>query len=91
MIGKTDGYNTGDLLGFFIYPKSYFIGNITEDDRVALKYNKNAWKESNAIIAQYYQNTQHGTMGDGYIGLARRWCGFGILPNPFSALTVLRK
>jgi len=91
MIGKTDGYNTGDLLGFFIYPKSYFIGNITEDDRVALKYNKNAWKESDAIIAQYYQNTQYGTMGDGYIGLARRWCGFGILPNPFSALTVLRK
>ena len=91
MIGKTDGYNTGDLLGFFIYPKSYFVGNITRDETIALQYNKLAWKETDAIMGEYYQNTEYNKIGQGVITLTRTWSGFSLLPNPFSALTVLKK
>ena len=91
MISKTDAYNTGDLLGFFIYPKSYFIGNINNNNDLVLKYNKNAWKESDGILATFYQAPDPTKIGKGSIALQREWQGFGILPNPFSCIAVLKK
>lgn len=91
MISKTDAYNTGDLLGFFIYPKSYFVGNVNNSNDLVTKYNKNAWKESDAILATYYQAPDPTKIGKGSIALQREWQGFGILPNPFSSIAVLKK
>jgi hypothetical protein len=91
MISKTDAYNTGDLLGFFIYPKSYFAANINNSNDLVTKYNKNAWKESDAILATYYQAPDPTKIGKGSIALQREWQGFGILPNPFSSIAVLKK